>query len=246
MAEQDKDDSTVDLEDQDTDARDDSEDTEDRAAQEEEDEAAAQSGAEAPELSAEDKAWLDMKRYGLKPQQIIQLAQEGWDSQQRKEKAAAEAKDAAPVENEDEYEPMSKAEHKKAMREMQEAMEGRMRISNQAARNQIALDSALDNSPVSDNPQARDMISRGVYEKAAGGMPMKQAVKETLNEFKGLVASLNKSFFKKKVKATNATGGSTAAEPMTAAIPELEHDASDFHTGVAMDQALALLRSRRH
>ena len=201
--------------------------------------------AKDPEPTADDKAWTELRARGYSAEQITQLASEGYDAREVAKKAKAEdaaAEKAKAPEDDGEYEPMSRAEHEKALEDMRAEMKRDMQMTSQAAINHSTIEAALNSSAANDNPQAREIISAMVYKKMAGGEALTTAMNASLDEYKGFISGQQKAFFKKKVAATAATGGIPAGAPVLAPMPELVHKVDDFSSGEATKQAVERIR----
>ncbi len=204
--------------------------------------------AKAPEPTADDKAWADLRKLGHSAEYVKELAGEGYTVREAAKKAkaeAAEAEQSKASEDDGEYEPMSKAEVQKQMKEMRAEMQKDMQMTSQAAINHSTISAALNSSAANDNPQAREIVSAMVYKKMANGEALDSAINASLDEYKGFISGQQKAFFKKKVAATAATGGIPAGEPVLAPIPDFKHAASDFQDGTAHEQAMEVIRLRQ-
>lgn len=202
--------------------------------------------AKAPEPTADDKAWTELRARGYSAEQITALASEGYDAREVAKKAKADdaaAEKSKAAEDDGEYEPVSRAEYQKALKEQKEELKREMQMTSQAAINHATIEAALNSSPANDNPQAREILSAMVYKKMATGEALPSAIKTSLDEYKGFISGQSKAFFRKKVAATAATGGIPAGEPVLAKMPELKHAVTDFQDGKATEQAMERVRA---
>jgi len=202
------------------------------------------------EIPEDDKKWVDLKKYGVTPEQLVAYAHRGYQEMQKDGKRDEQEDDSKGEDKEGDEEelPVTKAEvkqMKKEMEEMRENLSRDMRIGDAASINQVKLE-ALCNSDslLKDDMYAREIVTGNVYKAMANGLTIEQAFAEASEKHRKHLAAANKKANQDKIAANAASGpGAGSTEPETPKLPEFEHKASDFRDGTALKQAMEVVRT---